>query len=72
MSKAFTSDARFPSIVRFRAPAGLMAALDLAARRRHQSVSELVRQTVLRELERDGVRLDQHGHVKTKQPTDFL
>jgi hypothetical protein len=49
---------RFPSVVRFRAPAGLHAAIALAARRRMTTTSELIRQLLIRELQRDGVPID--------------
>ena len=61
------SSPRFPDLVRFRAPSGLFAALALAANRRHQTVSEMVRQLVLRELQRDGLRLGTNGTTQVNQ-----
>ena len=48
---------RFPERLRLRAPRGLSAALDLAAGRHHQTPAEWARQTLLRGLEAEGVRL---------------
>jgi hypothetical protein len=48
---------RFPESLKLRVPPGFMAALALAAERRHTSMSEFVRQTMLDALGRQGVRL---------------
>jgi hypothetical protein len=47
----------FPETLKLRAPAGLLAALKLAATRRHSSYAEFVRQTLLSRLEQEGVLL---------------
>ncbi|MDI3563930.1 hypothetical protein [Bradyrhizobium sp. Arg816] len=46
---------KFEQLVQFRAPAGLSEAIDSAARRKCQSKSEFVRQSVIMRLEADGV-----------------
>lgn len=46
---------RFEQLVQFRAPIGLSEAIDTAARRKCQSKSEYVRQSVIVRLEADGV-----------------
>jgi hypothetical protein len=48
---------RFPDRFCLRVPRGLPAAVELAAQRHHTSPSEWARQTLLRGLEADGVRL---------------
>src|SRR5262245_37493585 len=48
---------RLPQKLGCRVPRGLPAAGDAAAKRRHQSPSEWVRQALLCVLEQDGVRL---------------
>ena len=48
---------RFPEALRLRVPRGLPAAVATAARRHHTSAPEWVRQTLLRSLEAEGVRL---------------
>lgn len=48
---------RFPESLRLRVPRGLPAAVAAAARRHHTSAPEWVRQTLLRSLAADGVRL---------------
>jgi hypothetical protein len=49
---------RFPDRMRLRAPRGLPAAIEIAARRHHTSPSEWARQTLLRGLEAEGLRLE--------------
>ena len=49
---------RFPDRMRLRAPKGLPAAIEIAARRHHTSPSEWARQTLLRGLEAEGLRLE--------------
>jgi len=49
--------ARFPERFRLRAPRGLAAAIEVAAGRHHTNPSEWTRQTLLRALEQEGVRL---------------
>ena len=49
----------YPDLVKFRAPRGMTAALALAARRRHTTLSEMVRRILLRELELYGLTLDE-------------
>jgi hypothetical protein len=51
------SQSRFPSLVRFRAPAGFMEAIDTAARQHHQTASDFMRQLLVREMRRAGVTL---------------
>ena len=48
---------RYPERLRVRAPRGFAAAIEVAARRRHTSPSELMRQAILRALEQEGVQL---------------
>jgi hypothetical protein len=50
--------------VRFRAPAGFMEAIDAVARQQHQCVSDYVRQLLVREMKRAGVRLNTDGRVE--------
>ncbi len=57
---------RFPSLVRFRAPAGFLAAIDAAARQQHQTASDFMRQLLVRELKRAGVRLSADGRIEHK------
>jgi hypothetical protein len=54
---------RFPERFRLRTPRGLMAAVEIAAKRHHTSPSEWARQALLRALARDGVQLTA-GHVE--------
>jgi hypothetical protein len=42
-------------LVRFRAPAGFMEAIDTAARQHHQTASDYMRQLLVREMKRAGV-----------------
>lgn len=46
---------KFEQLVQFRAPTGLSEAINVAARRKCQSKSEYVRQSVIVRLEADGV-----------------
>ena len=48
---------RFPEDLRVKAPRGARAAIATAARRKHTTHSEYVRQALLRCLEADGVKL---------------
>lgn len=50
---------KFGQLVQFRAPTGLSEAIDAAARRKCQSKSEYLRQSVIVRLEADGVDLRQ-------------
>jgi hypothetical protein len=63
------SASKFPAIVSFRAPAGFSQALATAAALRHQSSSDYLRQLVLREMQRDGVRLRDGRVEKNSAPT---
>ena len=47
----------FPEDLRVKAPRGSREAIAAAARRRHTTQSEWIRQSLLRALEADGVRL---------------
>jgi len=47
----------FPDSMRLRVPRGLPAAVQLAAKQRHTTAAEWARQTLLRGLEAEGVRL---------------
>jgi len=47
----------YPDRLRVRAPRGLSAAIEVAADRRHTNPSEWIRQSLLRALQQDGVRL---------------
>jgi hypothetical protein len=51
------AQSRFPDLVRFRAPAGFMSAIDAAARQHHQTASDYMRQLLVREMRRAGVTL---------------
>ena len=64
MPAAETSVHRFPQRLAFRAPLGLPAAVEAVARQRHTNPSEWIRQTVLRALEADGLRLSADGHIE--------
>jgi hypothetical protein len=55
--------AKFPTLVKFRAPVGFQEALSAAARRNHTSASEWARQVLLREMRREGLRL-RNGSVE--------
>ncbi|MGY4433162.1 putative DNA-binding protein [Bradyrhizobium sp. F1.13.1] len=48
---------KFQQLVQFRVPTGLSEAIDAAARRRCQSKSEYVRQSVIGRLDADGVEV---------------
>jgi 4-aminobutyrate aminotransferase-like enzyme len=48
---------RFPERLCLRTPRGLMAAVELAAERRHTSPSEWARQAIPRALMQDGIQL---------------
>jgi len=60
------SRVRFPEALRLRVPRGLPAAVEAVARRHHTTAPEWVRQTLLRSLEADGVRL-RDGQVEVAQ-----
>jgi hypothetical protein len=64
-TSALHSQSRFPTLVRFRAPAGFMEAIDHVARQQHQCVSDYVRQLLVREMRKAGVRLNADGRVET-------
>jgi len=49
--------ARFPEAVKAQAPKGMTAAIAVAARIRHTTNAEYVRQALLRSLASDGVKL---------------
>lgn len=48
---------KFEQLVQFRAPANLSAAIDQGAKQKCQSKSDYVRQSVIRQLETDGIGL---------------
>jgi len=50
-----TTALRFNAMLKVRVPAGMPAAVAQAARRRHQSSSEYIRQLVLDRLSQEGV-----------------
>ena len=56
---------RFPQMIRARVPAGLPAALALAARAQLTSPCEYLRRAVVRALQADGVHLDAEGRIAT-------
>jgi hypothetical protein len=58
------ADVRMPELLRMRAPAGLQAAVAVAARRRHMSVSEWARRRILAGLEAEGIRLLPAGIIE--------
>jgi hypothetical protein len=47
----------FPACLRLRVPRGLPAAVQQAAKQRHTTPSEWIRQTVIRGLEAEGVHM---------------
>ena len=51
----------FPTSLHLRVPHGLPKAVQQAARQRHQTPAEWLRQTLLRGLESEGVRLSDGG-----------
>ena len=61
----------FTEELRLRTPAGLQAALTLAATRRHMSRGEFVRQALLRSLELEGLLLLPDGKVE-ERPVEEL
>ena len=52
-----TATLRFGAMLKVRVPVGLPAAVAQAARRRHQTSSEYIRQMVLDRLSQEGVAL---------------
>jgi len=50
---------KFEQLVQFRAPANLSAAIDQAAKKKCQSKSDYVRQSIITQLEADGVAVAQ-------------
>ena len=56
------STVHYPDKIRLRVPRGLPDALRLAARQRHTTPSEWARQTLLRGLAEEGVRLADQAH----------
>jgi hypothetical protein len=61
------STVHFPDKLRLRVPRGLPDALRLAAKQRHTTPAEWARQTLLRGLEAEGVRLsaaEPEGHAR--------
>jgi hypothetical protein len=63
------SNRRYPQIVRARVPAGLPAAIEIAARVQLTSPAEYLRRALLAALEADGVRLDADGRIDLPTPT---
>jgi hypothetical protein len=63
------STVHFPASLRLRVPQGLPEALQVAARQRHTTPSEWARQTLLRGLADEGVRL---GDTPTQNALDRL
>lgn len=59
MARTETSAHRFPQRISVRVPAGLLEAVETAARRRFSSPSEWARQALLRSLAADGVRINE-------------
>jgi hypothetical protein len=54
--------------MRLRAPKGLPAAIERAARQRHTGPSEYCRQALLRSLEQDGLTLLSDGRIEEAAP----
>jgi hypothetical protein len=52
---------KFEQLVQFRVPTSLSEAIDAAARRKCQSKSEYVRQSVIGRLDADGVDVQKFG-----------
>ena len=59
---------RLPEAMRFRVPRGLPAAVQTAARRRHMTGAEWARQTLLRSLQAEGLRLLDGGEIERVEP----
>jgi hypothetical protein len=59
---------RFPEALRLRAPAGMNAAVEAAARRHHTSGPEWIRQALLRSLQAEGLRLSDGGEIERVEP----
>ena len=65
-----TTATRYPARMSLRAPNGLPAAIQAAARARHTAPAEWCRQALLRSLERDGLTLTPDGRVEEVQLTE--
>jgi hypothetical protein len=63
---------RFADALRVRVPAGLPDAIEIAARRRHTTSSEWLRQALLRNLENEGLFLRESGRIEQLEPTAGL
>jgi hypothetical protein len=63
------AEVRFPDRLRLRTPPGLRGAIEAAARQRHTTPAEWARQTLLRGLEADGVRL-REGQAQALERND--
>jgi hypothetical protein len=59
---------RFPEALRLRAPAGMNAAVEAAARRHHTSGPEWIRQALLRSLHAEGLVLREEGEIERIEP----
>jgi|KBSSwiStaDraftv2_1062776.scaffolds.fasta_scaffold57085_6 hypothetical protein len=57
---------RFPALFKFRAPAGLRDAIDVAARRECTTASAWARRALLDALRADGVRVGAGGRVRNR------
>jgi hypothetical protein len=62
--RAENAPARFPSVLRVRGPRGLPQAIDAAARRRHTTGAQWMREALLAHLEAEGWRLGPDGQVE--------
>ena len=57
----------FPDTLRLRAPRGLPAAIEVAAKQRHTTAAEWMRQALLRGLEADGLHLLPNGKIEANE-----
>lgn len=62
MPDSSTENHRFPARIGLRVPRGLPEALEAAARQRFTTPAEWARQTLLRGLTADGVRIEPEGN----------
>jgi hypothetical protein len=60
-----TDTGMYPSWLKVRAPVGFAQAVAAAARLNHQTSADFVRQLLLREMRKAGVRLGADGRIET-------
>ena len=66
-SPAHHTQPRYPIFFKIRAPLEFEKAVGAAARLRHQTTADYVRQILLREMRRNGVRLSANGRVESTE-----